>query len=476
MARSPDRLKRFALTFLLILLVVWAAFGPRPVDNGNYLTTDYYLAARQALLDAPLLRARGALRIGSAQRDISPPPGHPLAGFGARKPKASTGVDAPCFARALTLGVGNQQVTVLTADLLLINQQLLDAVYQRTGLQPAQLYVTASHTHSGPGGYGDTLLESLVMGSFDADYFDVLAGQLAEVVLASRQSMQAAEYALLTQDLSGWQRNRLESGAPSHDRFSLMMFRSTEDHQPLALLAVFGAHATVQGANTHRLGPDYPGYVVARLQQLIGAKTVLFAAGAVGDAGPRPPKGKDDFEKARLYGTGLVDATFEQIPPIRWYQELTLASMSVPLTLASPRVLVNADWGLGPMLTQLLGGRDTRLSGLRLGDTYLMGFPGDYAGHLARRLETALLVQAGPEARLIATSFNGGYKGYFVSHEWFLRVAGYETRRMNFFGPWSGDYLNDIALGMAARLGRAEAKVHYHGAISSSKSTPVQGE
>ncbi len=468
--------KRFALIALLVLLVLWMAVGPRPVDNGNYLVSDYYLAARQALVDEPVLRAQGDLRVGSAERDISPPSGHPLAGFGARRPKAAEGVDAPCYARALTLAVGDQQVTVLTADLLLVNEQLLQAVYQRTGLQPAQLYVTASHTHSGPGGYGDTLLEGLIYGRFDADYFEFLASRLAEVVLASRQSLQPAEYALLAQDLPGWQRNRLESGAPNLDRFSLLMFRSLGDRRPLALLAVFGAHATVQGARTHRLGPDYPGYLVARLRQLIRAETVLFAAGAVGDAGPDKPQGKDPFEQAHRYGSGLADAALAHIPPIQWHRQLLLASISLPVTLARPRVLINTDWGLGPVVTHLLGGRETRLSALRLGNTYLLGFPGDYAGHLARRLETALQDQAGPEARLVATSFSGGYKGYFVSHEWFLRAEGYETRRMNFFGPWTGDYLNDIALGMAARLRMVTPDVRQSRAKSSSNTVRSQGE
>lgn len=449
-------MKRFLAGFAALLALLWLAAGPRPADNGHYRQSDYYHAALSALDQTPPRRAKGPLRAGIAEVEITPPLGHPLAGYGARRPKAASGRDSPCHARALSLAVGGETVTLLTADILLADQPLVDAVLTLTGLRPDQIYVTASHTHSGPGGHARGLVMEQVFGDFDPDYFQRLASKLAELVRASRDGLQPAEFALVQQQLPGWQDNRIDSGAPTHDPLSLLMFRVRGDEQPLALLAVFGAHATVLNSDNRLASADYPGHLVERLRQGSNARMALFAAGAVGDARPRAHAGKDDQERALLYGQGLAEAVLPALAGAQWQAEVELASLNLALELPPARIPLGSDWTLGPLLSWLVVDRPARLSALRLGDTLLAGFPGDYAGHLAELLSQQASAQAGGPLATVATSFSGGYEGYLVSSDWFFKASGYETRQVNFFGPWAGDYVNEMALAMARRLFQAE--------------------
>ena len=86
--------------------------------------------------------------------------------------------------------------------------------------------------------------------------------------------------------------------------------------------------------------------------------------------------------------------------------------------------------------------RDSFISLLQLDHFVLVGMPGDYAGELAQSLDAQCQER---KQTLFLTSFNGDYKGYFVTRETWENYDEYETRNMNFFGPSGGDYLNASA-------------------------------
>src|SRR5262249_7966538 len=102
-----------------------------------------------------------------------------------------------------------------------------------------------------------------------------------------------------------------------------------------------------------------------------------------------------------------------------------------------------------PLATSWISGTQTHVSVLRIGPAVLVGLPGDYAGHLADPLARWSRSRG---LTLVATSFNGDYKGYFVSQPVFMNHDRYETRWMNFFGPWAGEYLGDLARRAIERL------------------------
>ena len=448
-----SKLKRLALGLGVVLAVLWAGVGPRLADNSSPEESEYQKATLQRLSKIAPSLVKGALRIGLAETDITPPAGHPLAGFGGRFPKASAEIDSPVFARALTLSVAGKQVTILTAELLLINRMMAEAIYQRTGLNRDQLFFTASHTHSGPGGWGDGLVDELILGEFDADYFERLADQLASTVLSSQHSLQSAELAVLQMEMKGSQRNRLDRAQPAaNERITALLFRDPDrdpKDPPIAIFTIFGAHPTILGQKTYKLSGDYPAELTSHLKRLSKADMVLFASGSVGDAGPVKPAGKDPFERARAYGRGLAEQLALNLPQAEYRPQITLGSLHLPVDMPPIRYPISRDWTLGPWVSGLFGDNQSWLKGLRIGPLLLFGFPGDYAGHLA----TELSGQIQPAFLTATTSFNGNFNGYLISRNWFNTIDSYESREMNFFGPWGGEYLNDLALKMSEHLG-----------------------
>jgi hypothetical protein len=217
----------------------------------------------------------------------------------------------------------------------------------------------------------------------------------------------------------------------------------------LVMLVTYGAHATITGHQYPVVTADYPGHLTRRLKQITGARMILFAAGAVGDSSLLDRGAASRIEAAQNFGESLARAAAEAVAALRFQDRCRLESIRLEVTLPPPRFHLSAHWRLSPVVTRWLSDTTTHLHLLRIGPAVMIGFPGDYAGHLANRLADFGRTKG---LNVIATSFNGDYKGYFVSREVFLRHDCYETRWMNFYGCNAGSYLNDLALRMLKRL------------------------
>ncbi len=450
--RSPRR-RRWPWALLTVAVLFLVIVGPWPSDNSPFTGSTYQATTLARLALAKPAVATGPLSVGYATLDISTPLGHSLAGF-SRHDFAAVAVDAPVFARALTLAVGDVKTTILTVDLLMIDETMRDAILARTGLAFGDIYFTSSHTHSGPGGWGHHPVERIITGSFDQTYFDHLADQLARTILESRkrQNLTPASVATVSVETSDGQLNRLAPGEPTFDQLAAIVIKPHNGDPPL-VLASYGAHATVVPGDPPILSPDYPGALVARLDEIAGVRS-MFACGAVGDTSPQRPAAPSPVESAHILGHHLADQLAPALAQAALVDEVTLASLDLRVDLPQLRFALNADWSLSPVVTVWLSDRTTHVHVLRIGDTVLTGFPGDYAGHLATPLarEARRL-----DLKLIPTSFSGEYKGYLVSRDIYMTKSAYETRDMNFYGPWAGEYLTDTALRMIQRLADTRA-------------------
>lgn len=427
--------------------------GPWPVDDSGYPESGY---ARRTIgrLDASTATApAGPIRVGLAEVDLTPASPRPLAGFIGQIRTPFAGVDTPCFARALTVESASGLVTVLTADLLLIDARMARAVVDRAGVRPDQVYFTASHTHGGPGGWGSHPLEMLVAGAYDPAYFETLAGQFADAIRRSRARTEPAELGFVRIEAPGRQKNRVDPALPTHDALSALVFRppgAATGSAPIAVLAVFGAHATVSHPVPPRLGGDYPAAMVAELKRATGARSVLFASGAVGDASPARPRAESSSKSAEALGIALAGDLLAALPSARFAREVEVGSLRLAVDLPAVGLPFFSPWlRFSPALTWWIADRRTHLHALRLGPAVLVGFPGDYSGHLADRLAGST---GGSGLSVVATSFDGDFRGYLVSEPVFRRRGCYETRWMSFYGPWTGEYLNDLARRMVDRL------------------------
>ena len=431
------------------VLVLATLVGPWPAVNMRYTDSAYFRDTLARLAVSPGKRSAGPLRAGVAVVPLDPPAPVPTAGYIGQILRPYEGINAPCFARALTIVGEGSSVTILAADLLMVDDRLARAVITRAGLRRDDVYFTATHTHSGPGGWGLHPLERLVAGTYRPELFDYLVDRLAEVVASSRGRTRPVEVAFVRSRVAGLQRNRIIPGGATNDELSAWVFRSTAEPGPprvLATLATFGAHATVANPTPPRLGGDYPGAFAAALPGLTDAGVVLFAAGTVGDASPARIAAPNHQKAAEAYAQVLAAALARVMRSARFTREVPLGNLLLEVDLPAVEVpCFSTSWRLSPLCTWWIGPRRSVIHAVRLGPACLVGLPGDYAGHLAEELDGAALPT-------VATSFAGDYKGYLVAEQTSRNLSCYETRVMNFFGATMGEYLTDLARRCVDRL------------------------
>jgi Neutral/alkaline non-lysosomal ceramidase, N-terminal len=107
-----------------------------------------------ALAAAPAAEA-APLRAGVGKADITPRTGYYLGGW-TRQDRVAQGQHTRLWSRALVLQRGERKVALVAVDLFMVPGGLVkhvgDALASR-GFSESNLLVSASHTHSGPGGY-----------------------------------------------------------------------------------------------------------------------------------------------------------------------------------------------------------------------------------------------------------------------------------------------------------------------------------
>ena len=118
------------------------------------------LAAALALLALPVAGAdaqSGALRAGVGKADITPKTGYYLGGW-TRADRTAQGQHTRLQSRALVLQRGARKVAMVQVDLFMVPAGMVKHVAQLNasrGFTEQNVLISASHTHSGPGGYAN---------------------------------------------------------------------------------------------------------------------------------------------------------------------------------------------------------------------------------------------------------------------------------------------------------------------------------
>src|SRR6185436_1491756 len=95
----------------------------------------------------------GPLRAGSFVAELPIPVPVPTVGYGLVRPEVDR-VAFPLSVRAVVLAAGDERVGVVTLDLLLADQDLVEAIRRSVaGLRLSTVWVAATHTHSSVGGF-----------------------------------------------------------------------------------------------------------------------------------------------------------------------------------------------------------------------------------------------------------------------------------------------------------------------------------
>lgn len=286
----------------------------------------------------------GAKRLlaGAGKADITPPVGTPLAGYGGRLGKASTGVHDPCEARALIIDNGAEKVAFVSVDHLGFDHSMVTRVRElaaeKSGLAPERIFVMSSHTHSGGGAYLEPF--PILAGKFDPKIRDFYSERAAEAVIAAAKNLKPARLAIGAGSVPGL--SRFRSNWPPHamadktidPEVGVLRVDDAANGKPMAVLFNFAAHPTVLGEKNFQFSADYVGYARTKLEQMLGGEVLaIFANGAQGTVAPRPFQGSDEWQRCENMGTILAAEVFKVIHMIRPQEWMELRFTRTPLTL-----------------------------------------------------------------------------------------------------------------------------------------------
>jgi hypothetical protein len=224
-------------------------------------------------------RAAEGLKAGAATVDITPPTGHAMWGYSARKALPSTGVLDRLHARALVLEVGGERMALVSLDLGRAPPRasmatIRDRVKKDAGV--GQVFLVGSHTHHGP------VIELDNWPTPKTSYVRELERKLADAIASAAKALAPAKLGVASKEVHRNRNRHSKRAEKPVDRQLLVLRVEDADGKVIAHAVNFAAHPTMYPAKDRRFSADYPGALAALVEKETGAPC-LFLQGAAGD-------------------------------------------------------------------------------------------------------------------------------------------------------------------------------------------------
>lgn len=426
---------------LLILLIALV----QKIDRTPLQETKHYQAWNNWIVQKEFRTIQDSLQVGWSKVHIVPDFSAPMSGYGDRWGKHFEGIRDSLYVRTISLRTGDQFMTFLSADLLLVPPNVthrLKDLLKIEGISMNEIHLGAIHTHHGVGGWGQKLLGRLFAGKYDERIEIMLAERMRDAIVQSRLSMRQGHVLYLETEYEQAVRNRLKvEGATVEDAETRNLIFERIDGQRAALLT-FAAHTTILPADLLKLSRDYPGITVDSLENSGHYDFAMFFAGAVGSMtyeidGETPEirseqMGQQFADHILKHDTSSTTGT----TPIVFFSEW----VPVPLPPATLRIDIN--YALRPwVFNSLFGSSPGDIKVSLIDRTLVLGMPADFSGEIMVELD-AYARSKGLD--LIVTSFNGNYMGY-ITHDQHYEENMYETVTMSWNGYQAGDYYTQVS-------------------------------
>jgi neutral ceramidase len=247
--------------------------------------------------------------------------------------QTTAGIHTRLYARAFVIGSpGGKRVVFVSADLLAVFQGVQQQVIERLRRDFGDLYteanvlLSATHTHSGPGGTSHHVVYNATILGFDAAGFEAVVDGIYRAIVRAHDNVAPGRIRIATGELLGASINRspaayarnpaAERARYAHDTDTQMTLLRLESESGAELGAIswFGVHGTSMGNRNRLISGDNKGYASQRFEREKGTDVLAprtfvaaFAQGTEGDASPNTYGGQDgggadDVESTALSG------------------------------------------------------------------------------------------------------------------------------------------------------------------------------
>ncbi|WP_020406827.1 hypothetical protein [Hahella ganghwensis] len=400
-----------------------------------------------AVVAAFLFYASSAIadyNVGLFTRDISPSVFEGLTscmgGFGGPYSRCgNTKVHDPLSVRSLYIADSDSEIVIISIDSVGLGDQFTADIRESTALwldiSPQQVFISATHTHSGPdlqglwGGVNEFYKARI---AFNAVYASIEAKYLSE----------PSELFALETQANVVNRRGLED---VDSTVTTLLFNNLRTGKPNAVLVNMSAHPTIIGEGNREFSSDYVGYLRRRLETNLGGNAI-FVNGILGDAAPRDPSNNssvESFEAAELFGNQVADRILDRIldaTPVRG--DLSISGRQFSHQVTNSGLLELVDAGLLDVKLDSSQMIHAPISLLTFGDKVsAITVPGELLTTIGRRYQNAMK----SDYKLVLGLTNGSY-GYFIPSNEFGTVPGRVTEERASIDILAGDNLELITL------------------------------
>jgi hypothetical protein len=288
----------------------------------------------------PMVFAAAEYRAGVARVDITPPIGHQMGGYAARK-HGSTGLHDPLYATVLVIETANNSVAFVTCDLRsFVSTRVGELAKQKFNIQTTLIDV--SHDHSGP-----------LTWELRSPWYAEAEDKMVEAIGRAKAAEFPASLDISTGKIYlGHNRRKIVDGKgymwwrnaeklPSHpvDPTLYALQVKDADGKIRAVLVNYACHPSVLGPDNYEYSPDYPGAMKKSIEAQIPGVTALFIQGGAGDINPY-------FDKEPVAGKGF--AVMEEMGQTLGKYVVSILGKSKPVTgplrMASATLEVKNRW------------------------------------------------------------------------------------------------------------------------------------
>lgn len=439
----------WAALILTGLLILFVAGTITTVENKPLEQADYYKSTMDRLQGFAPAPAGDTVKVGWAKINLGPPYATPIA-IDAHRDGLFTKVLDSVYVRAFVFDNGTTKAAYVTLDMLIFPPAvtaILNDSLAALGFSLDNIFLTATHTHSSFGAWAPGIVGETFAGEYDPAIVAHIAHCIATALREASADVVKAQIGFNKVELRHLVYNRLLNDSTHIDPY-LRYMRITRDDSTSAIITSFAAHATYLHDSIMKLHRDYPGQFVDYMETMPIIDFAAFGAGAMGSMGPVYQE-RGPWLGIEQMAADLYYAVMQSWNNTPMEYVSTLNTMHLPIDLGEQQVRLNNSIRIRPWVTKRLFGDNPHfMTGLRLGNTILIGTPCDFSGELVAELD-GFAAEKG--INLMVHSFNGDFIGY-ITHDDHYHMDAYETRTMNWFGPHNGRYFQEIIKKMTEHL------------------------
>lgn len=369
--------------------------------------------------------ADNMLRAAAGKQDITPKTPVYMAGYGINR--KSVDAHDPLMARCLVLESGKTRIAFVSCDLLGVPRYQIEKIRSMVkSVAPEHLFISATHTHSGPdtlGQWGPDIRTSGVDQAWMASFRENVAHLVDTTAAGLRPA--AIKFAS-TKEVPRISKN-IRVPRILDTELGVMQVVEATGGKPIATFVNYACHPEI--LNTHHLSADFPHWLYDTVESG-GGGVCLYLNGAQGGMitadfdESTTPKG-ENWPAAETIGTSLGKRVLEILNGVRAESSLTIRTdrrvFTVPLENPNFKALIALK--IFPKSEVKAGGLETEVCRITIGDAEFLTLPGEVLPNIGLYLKT--LMQGKPKFLLGLTCDELGY--ILTPEDYVLDLYRYEA-------------------------------------------------